>query len=112
MIVIISSQQPKINSPIDSRFGRSAFLLKIDTESNQCDAFPNPGATQSGGAGVVASQFVIDQHVNAVISGDFGPHAATAFKAADIGMYLFTNDISTVEQAVENYKQNKLSSFK
>lgn len=111
MILLISSQKPLIDGPVDARFGRSSYLIKMDTETNQWEAYPNPGASQSGGAGVAAAQFVIDQNADAVISGDFGPHAASAFRAANIDMRLFTKDISTVQQAVEHFLQDKLAAF-
>lgn len=111
MILVISAQQPQIDSPVDDRFGRSPWLIKMDTDTNRWEAFPNPGASQSGGAGVAAAQIVIDQHANTVISGDFGPHAASAFQAATIEMRLFSKDTSTVQQAIDHFKQNKLPAF-
>ena len=112
MILLISAQQPKLDSQIDDRFGRSPWLIRMDIETNQWEAFSNPGASQSGGAGVAAAQFVIDLKANAVISGDFGPHAANAFRAANIDMCLFTSEISTVQQAIEHFLQGKLPAFK
>jgi predicted Fe-Mo cluster-binding NifX family protein len=112
MILLISSQQPSLEGPTDDRFGRSPWLIKVDTDTNQWEAFPNPGASQSGGAGVAAAQFVIDQKADAVVSGDFGPHAAGAFRAAKIEMRLFTRDISTVQQAIDDFRHDKLPAFK
>lgn len=102
MIVIISAQQPGLDSPVEYRFGRSTWLIRVDTKSNQWKAFPNPGASQSGGAGVAAAQFVIDQKAESVISGDFGPNAASAFRAAHISMHRCSNDNTTVRQAVDH----------
>jgi len=112
MILLISAQEPQLAGPVDHRFGRSLWLVKVDTGTNQWEAFSNPGASQSGGAGVAAAQFVIDQKANVVISGDFGPHAATAFRQANISMYLLTDEISTVKQAVDNFKEEKLTLLK
>jgi len=112
MILFISAKQPQIESLVDERFGRSPWLIKNDTETNLWEAFHNPGADQSGGAGVAAAQFVIDQKSNVVISGDFGPHAANAFQAANIAMRLFNNEVSTVQQAIDQFKQDRLLSFK
>lgn len=108
---MISAQQPQLDGPINGRFGRSPWLVKVDTETNQWEAFPNPGVSQSGGAGIAAAQFVIDQKAKAVISGDFGPNAAGAFRAANIHMHLFTDEISTVRQAIEHFVQDRLPVF-
>lgn len=112
MILTISAQQPHLDSPIDARFGRSSWLIKFDTETDHWEALPNPGTTQSGGAGVAAAQAVIDQGSNVVISGAFGPNASDAFKAAQIEMRLFNPEISTVQQTVDYFKQGKLQVFK
>jgi len=111
MIIIISAQEPNLEGAINERFGRCPFLIKIDTSNNQWEPFQNPGISQSGGAGVAAAQFVIDQKVNAVISGDFGPHAANALRASAIEMRLFSDNISTVQQALDAYKQESLLAF-
>jgi predicted Fe-Mo cluster-binding NifX family protein len=111
MKLVISAQNPFLESHIDSRFGRSPWLILFNTETNQWEAFQNPGANQSGGAGVVAAQLVVDQKADVVISGDFGPHAATAFQAAKIEMRLFTKTTATVQEAVDHFKNNQLPKF-
>ncbi len=111
MILFISAQQPFLDSPVDERFGRSPWLVKIETETYHWEALPNPGASQSGGAGVAAAQFVIDHKASAAISGDFGPHAAGALRAASVEMRLLNSDGSTVQQAVQSFLQGKLRAF-
>jgi len=111
MILLISAKESNLESPVDYRFGRSPWLIQYDTDSNQWKAFENPGASQSGGAGVAAAQFVIDRSANSVISGDFGPHASEAFKEAGIDMWLFVEGVSTVKQAIEYMIGKKLLAF-
>jgi predicted Fe-Mo cluster-binding NifX family protein len=111
MILIISAINPNLDSPVDYRFGRCPWLIRFDTDTNQWEAFENPGASQSGGSGVAAAQFVIDQKAKAVISGDFGPHAADAFRAANIAMHLFIEGVSTVKNAAEFMIKNELPAF-
>jgi predicted Fe-Mo cluster-binding NifX family protein len=109
MIVIFTAQDQYLESQKDDRFGRCPWFIKMDTVSNQWEAFPNPGVGHSSGAGVAAAQFVIDQKAEAVISGDFGPHAVDAFRAANISMFLYSKEISSIQQAVEGFKQEKFS---
>ncbi|MHC1739865.1 MAG: NifB/NifX family molybdenum-iron cluster-binding protein [Anaerolineaceae bacterium] len=111
MILLISAKDPTLDSTVDYRFGRSPWLIRYDTDSSQWQAIENPGASQSGGAGVAAAQFVIDQKANTVISGDFGPNAVSALQAAKIEMHLFTDDVTTVQQAIDCFKQEKLPTF-
>lgn len=111
MVLIISSLGQELTSPIERRFGRCPWLIKFDTETKNKEAFPNPGLRQSGGAGVAAAQFVIDQQVDVVISGDFGPNSARAFQAGDIKMYLFNGDVSSIQDVVDHFLTGKLTAF-
>jgi len=111
MILFLSAQQPRLDSLVDQRFGRCMWLIQYDTDTQQWEAFENPGAKQSGGAGVAAAQFVVNHKANVVISGDFGPHAASAFQAAGIKMHLYGSDITTIERAISSHQQGKLAAF-
>ncbi len=112
MNLIISAQNPTIESPVDTRFGRSQWLILVDADTKQWKAFQNPGVSQSGGAGVAAAQFVVDQKADVVISGDFGPNASRAFQSANIEMRLFPKQALTVEEATELYKSGALLNYK
>ena len=107
MKLIISAQNPSLEAQVDRRFGRCMWLVLFDTETNQWEAFQNPGASQSGGAGVAAAQLVVDKGADVVLSGDFGPNASRAFQAAKIGMQRFTDSTTTVQEAVDHFKSVK-----
>lgn len=107
MKILVTAASPSIDAQVDSRFGRGAYLVIIDTDSLEWEAHPNPGVNASGGAGTQAAQFAARQHVSAIISGDFGPNAYNALQAVDIAMYLL-GDSTTVSQAVEHFKAGQL----
>jgi predicted Fe-Mo cluster-binding NifX family protein len=109
MILIITSKQQQIDSPVEERFGRSEWFIQIDTESKQWEVFANPGSNHSGGAGVAAAQFIIDQQASAVISGSFGPNAESALRAANIPMYVFSNSNINVQEALDSFQQGNLA---
>jgi predicted Fe-Mo cluster-binding NifX family protein len=107
MKIVLTAISPDIGSKIDARFGRGAYLLVIDTETGQYEAYPNPGVNARGGAGIQAAQFVTAQKVQAVISGDFGPNAFDALQTANIPMYLY-GKCDTVHQAMARFKAGQL----
>ena len=107
MKLVISAQDGKIESQVDQRFGRCPWLIVFDTETKQWEACENPGVSQSGGAGVAAAQFVADQKADVVMSGDFGPNAAMAFSASNIKMWQFTDEITTVQDAINQFIKEK-----
>ncbi|NMC13693.1 MAG: dinitrogenase iron-molybdenum cofactor biosynthesis protein [Chloroflexi bacterium] len=111
MILIISSQNADINSPVDPRFGRSQFFIKYDTNTNHWEAIKNSSVNQRGGAGIAAAQIAVNHKAEVVISGDFGPNAFNALKAAGITMMTFLQDTSTVQDTIDHYKQGKLNPF-
>jgi predicted Fe-Mo cluster-binding NifX family protein len=107
MNIILTATSPNIDSNIDRRFGRGAYLIVVDPATLEWQAHPNPGVGASGGAGTLAAQFAANQHVSSVISGDFGPNAYNALQAADINMYLFGASTS-VKDAIERYEKGQL----
>lgn len=87
MKLAVTVGTPQIEASLERRFGRCAFFLIVDTETRAWESFPNPAAEARGGAGTQAAQFLANQGVEAVVSGDFGPNAFTALDAAGIRMY-------------------------
>jgi predicted Fe-Mo cluster-binding NifX family protein len=107
MKIILTATSPSIDSKVDVRFGRGAFLIVVDPDTLEWQAHPNSGAGAMGGAGTLAAQFAANQKAEAVISGDFGPNAYNALQAADITMYLFGAS-ATVKEAIEHFKAGQL----
>lgn len=109
MTIIISSQGNTLQSQPSLRFGRTPIFIKYDLEDNAWEALDNPGVSQSGGAGVSASQFLIDQNASTALSGRFGPNAHRVLKAADIRMVTFDETYPTVLSVIDAFKANQLN---
>jgi predicted Fe-Mo cluster-binding NifX family protein len=107
MKIILTATSPSIDSNVDPRFGRGAYFIVVDPETLEWQAYPNPGVGASGGAGTLAAQFVANQHINSIISGDFGPNAYNALQAVGIAMYLFGAS-TTIKEAIEHFKAGQL----
>lgn len=88
MNIVITTISPSIDAEVDPRFGRGAYFLVVDSDTLEWQAYPNPAATASGGAGVQAAQIVAQHGAQVAISGDFGPNAYGALAAAGIQMFL------------------------
>jgi predicted Fe-Mo cluster-binding NifX family protein len=85
---------------MDPRFGRCQYFIVLDNEDIQnFKAINNDAAMSGGGAGIKAAQTVINEGVEAVVSGNFGPKAFDALSAADVKLY--TADAATVKEAVD-----------
>lgn len=107
MKVIVSSAGSEIESPVSPVFGRAPYYLLVDTEDMSSQSYSNPATAQSSGAGVEASQFVLEKKPDAVISSNIGPNAYRVLQAAEIPC--FNVEEGTVKEAVEAYRKDELS---
>jgi predicted Fe-Mo cluster-binding NifX family protein len=104
--ICVTSSGDTLESQIDPRFGRCAYFIIVDPETQQFQAIPNNAAMASGGAGIQAAQVVADQNVEAVITGSVGPNAYPALQNA--GIRILTGVSGSVRSAVESYKGGTL----
>lgn len=107
MQIVITTQGPNLDSPVDPRFGRAQHFLVVDTESGVFtphDNTPNLYALQ--GAGIQAAQAVARLEAEAVVTGHVGPKAFEVLKAANIAVY--TGASGTVREAIDAFKSGKL----
>jgi len=90
MKIIVSAMLPNLQSKVDPRrFGRSPYLLEVDSESMEFKVHLNPGLGAWGKTGIHAAQFVIDRSAAVVISGEFDTRVNIALEDAGVTMYRF-----------------------
>ena len=97
MKVIVTADGADLNAPTSPRFGRCPTYVFVETDTLACEAMQNPAASASGGAGIQAAQFVVEQGARAVLTGNVGPNAVEVLQAANIPVYL--NGESTIRTA-------------
>ncbi len=107
MRIAVTAAGPSLDSPIDPRFGRSAYFVIVDTDNLQFKPIQNPNVMATGGAGIQSAQLVVTEGVQAVISGSFGPNAMRTLAASGVQMY--EGFSGTVQDAVEKFKSNQLN---
>lgn len=106
MKVAVSAGKPEMESPIQPRFGRCAYFVIVDTETRAWEALPNPAVDAMGGAGPQAAQFLADQNVQAVISGNYGPNAFLGLEAA--GIRIFRASEGSVSELIDAFLEDRL----
>ena len=101
--VVVTSTGPDLNSKVDLKFGRAAFLLVFDLSDDSLQVIDNRNKPdEKGGKGVRTAKKVLDMEVGAVITGNMGQRVLSEMTGAGIG--LFQIDGGTVEQAIESYR--------
>jgi predicted Fe-Mo cluster-binding NifX family protein len=88
MKVTIAATGEDLDAPYAPNFGRAENFIIVDTQSGKKAIHANPAVESADNKGVLAAQFVVKQGTNAVISGNFGPHAARILAAANVQMLL------------------------
>lgn len=106
MKIAVALKASTARSEIDPRFGRCAYFLFHETETEEQTIVENPAAQASGGAGTQAAQWLADQGAQAVIAAEFGPKAQSALDAGGLETYLVAG--GTGEQAIEDYLIGRL----
>lgn len=106
MKICVTAVAPSLDAQIDPRFGRCAYFIIIDLDTMSFKAIPNTSASALSGAGIQAAQTVVNEGVEAVITGSVGPNAYQVLASA--GVKIFTGAFGTVKEAVEAYKTGRL----
>jgi predicted Fe-Mo cluster-binding NifX family protein len=107
MKVAVTSQGKEFASQVDQRFGRSKYLLVVDTETNDFTVHDNElNLNARQGAGIQTGQNIANLGVEAVITGNVGPNASKTLNAADVKIFL--TEKQTVAESVESLKAGKL----
>jgi predicted Fe-Mo cluster-binding NifX family protein len=106
MKIVVTSTGNTIDSPIDPRFGRCQFFVFVDPETMEIEAAENEAVMASGGAGPQAAQFVANKGAEAVLTGNVGPNAVSALKAAGIKIYIGAT--GTVKETVLLFKNGQM----
>jgi len=107
MKIAIASTGQKLTAKVDQRFGRCPYFLLINTENQKLKVLKNTASRASRGVGISAAQLIVDQNVQAIMAGNFGPNAIRVLQTS--GLKLFTaGSQTTVEKAIIQLKKGKL----
>lgn len=87
MKIAVSATAPKPDATFESRFGRAAAFVIVDTSAGEQQAVANPAAQLGSGAGIRAAEFLVRHDVEAVISGAFGPKAYDVLHTSGVRLY-------------------------
>jgi len=106
-MIAISAKGEGAKAQVDSRFGRCEYIIFYDPENDEFAACENSSRLAGGGAGVNAAQFLSENNVKALLTGNVGPKALRTLKAAGIKVY--TGASGTVENTLEAYREGNMT---
>jgi len=95
--VAVGATKNAPESLVHSQFGRCDWFLIFENETGMTKAIENSYAEVETGAGIGCAQDLIQEGVEAVISGQVGPRAYEVLTQAGVEIYLAPADISAQE---------------
>lgn len=107
MKIAVTSTGADLDSQVDPRFGRAAYILIVDSVTFDFEVLDNKdNANALKGAGIQAASTVNDKGAEILLTGHCGPNAFKVLQAAKIGV---ANDASgSVKDAVKAFLAGKL----
>ena len=108
MKIAATCQNGGLDDIITPQFGRASVftIVEFDGEIKSTEIVKNPAADLPSGAGITAAQLLIDKGVKVLLTGNVGPKAMDALRAANIEIY--RADGMKVEDAIRKFAEGKL----
>lgn len=107
MKIAVTSQGPDIESELDPRFGRAAYIVFVDSDTFEFESLDNSENVKAlKGAGIQAAGAVAEKGAEVLITGYCGPNAFKALKAGNVGVV--PDGQGTVRSAIEAFLAGKL----
>lgn len=87
MKIAVTSTGTELDSPVDPRFGRAAFILIVDSDTFDYEVLDNSENVNAlKGAGIQAASMISSNKAEILLTGFCGPNAFKALNAAKIGV--------------------------
>lgn len=107
MKIAITSSGQNLDNEIDLRFGRSFGFIVYNLEDETFEFIDNnQNLNTSQGAGIQAAQNVVNQNVDAIITGHCGPKAFAVLSSA--GVKVYTGAEGTIKEIIEKFKRGEI----
>jgi predicted Fe-Mo cluster-binding NifX family protein len=107
MKIAVTSAGTDLDSDVDPRFGRAAYILVVDSETLNFEVLDNKENVNAlKGAGIQAARMISEKGAEVLLTGFCGPNAFKTLNAAKVGV---ANDATgSVKDAVTAYLDGKL----
>ena len=107
MKIAVTSTGTDLDSPVDPRFGRAAFILVVDSDTFDFEVLDNKENVNAfKGAGIQAASMISKNKAEILLTGFCGPNAFKALNAAKIGVA--NNAAGSVRDAIADFLDGKM----
>ena len=103
MKIAVTSQGDTLDSQIDPRFGRAAYIIVVDIDTLEFEAFDNNvNKNAFKGAGIQAAAMVSEKEAEVLLTGFCGPNAFKTLEAA--GVKVANDQSGRIIDVVQKFK--------
>ncbi len=108
MNIAVTSTGQDLDSQMDPRFGRAAYILIVDSDTMKYEVLDNAENVNAfKGAGIQAAAMISDKKADVLLTGYCGPNA---FKTLDAAKIKVAGDVKgTVREAVDAFINGKVT---
>ena len=103
MRIAVATNTGGLEDTVSQVFARAPTFTIADVENGEIKdvrVMRNPAASAGGGAGIQAAQILINEGVQAIVAGNFGPNASGLL--AQTGVAMIASSGTKVEEAVKS----------
>lgn len=107
MKIAVTSQGKDIDSHVDPRFGRAAYIIIVDSDTMDFEVIDNKENLNAlKGAGIQAARDIYEKGAEILLTGFCGPNAFKTLSSA--GVKVANDTTGTVKEAVKAFLDGKL----
>ncbi|MBN1300664.1 MAG: NifB/NifX family molybdenum-iron cluster-binding protein [Melioribacteraceae bacterium] len=106
MIIALAVEKNSIDSYLFSVFGRCKYILLYNSGDNSRRIIPNPFSAAFDGAGIQASQLLIENNCDVLIANNIGNHALAFLNS--VGVKVYKSGVVTASTAIALFDEGKL----
>ena len=108
MKIAVTSQGKDLDSLVDPRFGRAAYILVVNSDNMDFEILDNKENINAlKGAGIQAASNISNKGAEVLLTGFCGPNAFKTLHAA--GVKVANDAAGTVREAVKAFLDGKLT---
>lgn len=109
MIIAFTLNNNSNQSTFSKTFGRCNYIKIINSERNIEKFIKNPFSSSLGSSGIQASQLLIENSCEVIITKQIGDQALTLLNS--VGIKVYKSEAETASDAYKLFQENKLQKF-
>lgn len=104
-LLAMAVNEKNMNAKLSDNLARAKYFAFVNLDDGNVEFKENPAFTSSGGAGIKAGQFLLDNQVEILITKQLGQNASDLLAGA---VKMFTGIDSSLDENLAKYKNGEL----